>query len=30
VMLDRVTVPTRCEPEEGLSTVSDTGEEEPG
>lgn len=30
VMLDRLTVPTRCEPEDGLSTVSETGEEEPG
>ena len=29
-MLDRVIVPTRCEPEEGLSTVNVTGEEEPG
>jgi hypothetical protein len=29
-MLVRLIVPTRCEPEEGLSTVKDTGEEAPG
>jgi hypothetical protein len=29
-MLARVTVPTRWTPEDGLSTVKETGDEEPG
>jgi hypothetical protein len=30
VTLERLSVPTRCTPEDGLSTVKVTGEEEPG
>ncbi len=30
LMLASVTVPTRCTPEDGLSTVNVTGDEEPG